>query len=759
MARFSVDTHLFRELGALLVGRDSTALVELIKNSYDADATRVIVFGEGISTDGGSITVADDGLGMTPEDFESGFLRIAGRSKESGDRRSPLYRRRYTGAKGVGRLSAHKLARAIEVISLPAQAGDGSPRPGVDAIIDWEAVERHASIDDVGDAVVVKELPAAGAARNGTTLRLLRLRRRWSKNELGRFVGEVQTFEAPEPLRTSLPETVLTEPLLFSTPRVRNTGNADPGFAVDLAGDFAAGANYWRLLAERAAWIIEIDADRQTGNVQYVVAPTSPYARSRPDAEVLRLTAKHPDPLNGPFFQARVFVRERRLGPNDPIASLARTSNGIRVYMEGFRVLPYGERGDDWLRLDADYTRRREPLEFAGLFPEANDEESEEGLLRFSNLNYYGAVFLTEEGSPTLQMLVNREGFLPDAGFETLRDLVRTGVDLSVRHRASLSRRKPKPSGPSQGGEEEPQTAVEDASTTRLRQGIMEATRELAAIRVSIAAGQGVDIAVVDSATSLLDKAASNLRSLQDEQALLRLLASLGTQFAAFVHEVDALLAQGQTVRDLLDSVRDTPDWTTSQEALLEELQVEVDALVETLERQSSFLTEIGSADARTVRRPLDPRERFESAERLLLNAILRKELRLETDFPEGLRTPPMLPSELTIVWVNLLTNAIKFSERGGRIAARGSAPARGRVELLLENTGTAVDVRASEKLFRPFVSTTTDVDELLGKGMGLGLSITRRLITDNGGTIEFVDPTPGFSTAVRFTLPPVGRG
>ncbi len=43
---FTVDTHLFRELGELLVGRDSTALVELIKNSYDADATEVLVHAE-----------------------------------------------------------------------------------------------------------------------------------------------------------------------------------------------------------------------------------------------------------------------------------------------------------------------------------------------------------------------------------------------------------------------------------------------------------------------------------------------------------------------------------------------------------------------------------------------------------------------------------------------------------------------------------------------------------------------------------------
>src|ERR1041385_5018912 len=95
--KFTVDTHLFRELGALLVGRDSTALIELVKNAYDADATRVIVTGEGSGDRGrGTIVVKDDGNGMLAKDFEEGFLRVASRSKELGDRRSPTFHRRYT---------------------------------------------------------------------------------------------------------------------------------------------------------------------------------------------------------------------------------------------------------------------------------------------------------------------------------------------------------------------------------------------------------------------------------------------------------------------------------------------------------------------------------------------------------------------------------------------------------------------------------------------------------------------------------------
>src|SRR3569832_1403209 len=95
-ARFTVDTHLFRELGELLVGRDSTALVELIKNAYDADATEVVVHGVNLEhPEKGQITIKDTGVGMTPDGFRNGFLRIASRLKESGDRRSPRFRRRY----------------------------------------------------------------------------------------------------------------------------------------------------------------------------------------------------------------------------------------------------------------------------------------------------------------------------------------------------------------------------------------------------------------------------------------------------------------------------------------------------------------------------------------------------------------------------------------------------------------------------------------------------------------------------------------
>ena len=117
---FTVDTHLLRELGELLVGRDSTAVIELVKNSYDADATVVRLHASDLSDPQvGELTVEDNGNGMTLDRFRVAFLRIAGRDKEGGSRTSPRYSRAYTGQKGIGRLASQKLASVLEIRSVP----------------------------------------------------------------------------------------------------------------------------------------------------------------------------------------------------------------------------------------------------------------------------------------------------------------------------------------------------------------------------------------------------------------------------------------------------------------------------------------------------------------------------------------------------------------------------------------------------------------------------------------------------------------
>ena len=73
---------------------------------------------------------------------------------------------------------------------------------------------------------------------------------------------------------------------------------------------------------------------------------------------------------------------------------------------------------------------------------------------------------------------------------------------------------------------------------------------------------------------------------------------------------------------------------------------------------------------------------------------------------------------------------------------------------LRIENTGMAVDPSKGERWFRPFETTTTEVDPVLGQGMGMGLPITRNMLEQYGAEIRFCAPKHGYSTALEIVFP-----
>ena len=756
MAKFTVDTQLFRELGKLLVGRDSTALVELIKNAYDADGTTVIVHGEGLRTGKGFISVTDDGIGMTPDVFEQGFLRIASRTKTEDQRRSSKFGRKYTGRKGIGRLAAHKLSRQLVVQSTPDPEVYGSQAEGVSATIDWDEIERHESLDDVGHGVQTESV--SRTSKPGTTIELRRLRSAWTEGSLARFVGEVQSFEAPSFLTNPLPETVVASDLLFSSPHVRDATKRDEDFKVLLSGDFDVSEDFWQELAERAQWIIEVCAHEGERDVHYVVCPTNAEALATAGAERNVWAYPHPDPKNGPFFTARILVRSTRRIPRS-LRAFAQASSGVRIFMEGFRILPYGQRGDDWLALDADYTRRREAFELGDLQgDELKEPVEEETLLRLANSSYYGGVFLTEAGAPHLEPLVNREGFVPGESFIRLRDLIRRGIDLSVRARAAAAAYAP--STP-HGGSESSRVVDESPKQPPIDEGLEDAldTIERLAERTEALGDKGDELGErLRDAAGSIHTARELLKSSQTEKSQLRVAASVGTQFAAFIHEMTALLAQTRVIGDLSGRLAADPTLSRSARETVGVLREAIGELTHNLERQVSFLTDVVGADARRRRRRLPLEARIVAAMQLLSSRLDQREQILDIEVDPALKTPPMFSSELLGVLINVLSNAIKAAGPAGRILVRAHE-SDSHLVLTVANSGEAVDLHDAERWFQPFESTTSEVDEVLGQGMGLGLPIVRRVLDEYGGVVAFIEPERGFATQLEILIPLRRRG
>ncbi|MFD2688612.1 ATP-binding protein [Streptomyces phyllanthi] len=775
---FTVDTHLFRELGELLVGRDSTALIELIKNAYDADATRVIVHGENLHGGGGTITVADDGVGMTPEIFRTAFLRVASRYKEQGDRLSPRFQRRYTGAKGVGRLSAHKLAERLSLRSVPdsnvrSVGSSESSGQGVQAVINWRSVEDdHSTLDDVGDGLTVSSFDSRDQTP-GTELRLEAVRSRWTKRTLSKFVQEVSSCLPPPGLLVDPSFDIPPEfaPLGHLKPWTR--GDNDPGFKIAFQGDLDIGDDLWMRLFERSNWLLEIRAT--SSGVTFAIHPTPATLDDFPEAKSYFLRRDHPNPERGPFFTARIYARQGQLaGRSAELTKFADEHSGIRVYLEGFRVVPYGDRHDDWLGLNQDYARRAR--EFEIILDEASSavlpKQEGESFKIAGNYQYTGGVFMTAEDAACLRPVVNREGFLQDEAFGNLRDLVRNGVDLVSRARAAtqasgrsskaekLQQRLVPPAREPSTAEPEisqPQSDIEEKTQEKnardnLNFSLTRVRQELTNIRATVGPDAGL-VEQIEMAAAAVDLAEHSASQEHADQAMLEVLASVGLQFAAFIHEVNGLLSEAQALRTLAGAL-DGRSLGPGQSQILQDLRSGLESLCQALTRQASYLTEVVGPDARRRRKRIPLPEAPRTSLLLLTNTLNERDVEVVQDLDSSVRTPPMFPAELTIICTNLLTNAVKAAGRNGRIMIWGGAVKGGGINIRVENTGKAVSLEDAERWFLPFETTTTEIDVVLGQGMGLGLPITRRIVSEYAGSVRFVAPRDGFSTAVEVVIP-----
>lgn len=793
---FSVDTGLFRQLGELLVGRDSTALVELVKNAYDADAQKVILIGRNLEDpERAQIDIVDDGTGMTAKQFTTGFLRLAARSKTAGNRRSSVFRRRYTGEKGVGRLAAHKLGALLLVETVaagdeenqatvlralsPAAAGkdliaqiESSPKTLVRAVIDWDEIELVENIADIKDGLSVKQ-ELTLAKLPGTNLSIRRLRHAWTPRDLAELSVQLENFSPPKVFVEPLSRSITEKAVLFERARVREAAADDPGMSVELEGDFAASEHWWPDTARSSDWILEVRAERGRP-ITYGAAPTTAGTQSNPHAKRVVAEVPHPAPNEGPFFDARIFLKSGQVSGVQ--RSWSSSNSGIRVYLEGFRVLPYGESRNDWLSLDLDYTRRAGKFELdpslggpESDLSELRDLRSRDVSLRLQpNRNFYGAVFITEDSAGGLKSLVNREGFVPDEPYERLVAMVRTGLDLLHRAWALSSLQKKQadraaarnttkpPLSDGRGytsttadarreheqpwdddvpGEEFASESSSEGSGTLLLRRISEL--ESAVERGDLLQASSITADVRNAAERVLEDA-----------SLLRVLASVGSQLAAYTHEIGHLVAVSRGAEEVL-LPRPGERWPARLGSVRDSLK----DLTRAVERQASFLNDFSATESRRRRGRLNLHDRVSAAAMSVQTALAAANSSIEVDIPGELLTPPMFRADLQSILSNLLSNAVKAVNEGGSIFVSAQQTPQ-HLEIQVANTGKPVNVAESERLFVPYVSDSSAVDPVLSQGMGLGLPITRQIVSEYGGTIQFTTPPPGYATSIRLQLP-----
>src|ERR1700688_437476 len=172
---FTIESRILRELGERLVKQPEVALLELVKNSYDADARVCKIIHEPSAR----IVVFDNGRGMTLEEFKNGWMRIGTSAKESSSN-SRLFGRVITGEKGIGRFAVRFLGKKLHLESIAFDA-ERNERTLLSADFDWPEFDRHADLGlvrvpfrlehaeqyaEVGTKLVITELRPSAATIN-----------------------------------------------------------------------------------------------------------------------------------------------------------------------------------------------------------------------------------------------------------------------------------------------------------------------------------------------------------------------------------------------------------------------------------------------------------------------------------------------------------------------------------------------------------------------------------------------------------------
>lgn len=195
---------------------------------------------------------------------------------------------------------------------------------------------------------------------------------------------------------------------------------------------------------------------------------------------------------------------------------------------------------------------------------------------------------------------------------------------------------------------------------------------------------------------------------------------------------------------------------TNVQNLIAEETESNTLAELKLIEQESKRI-------ARIIRKLLDFSSFHGGEDRgVQMNTVIEETIRLirysvksagkiiiETDLEEDIPLALVGEDELKQILINLIKNSLQALDGSGTISIRTSSiQEKGRVEMIVEDTGPGIRPEVLSRIFDPFFTTKGEIGNT-----GLGLSVVYGLVTRYGGTIS-AESDPGKGTRMRITLP-----
>ncbi len=349
---FDVSSGLKSVLGSELITDDEVAIFELVKNSFDAEATQVdLFFGDN------QIVVADNGNGMSYDDIRNKWLFVAYSSKRSPNRPSDFRddiaeRKHYAGSKGIGRFSSDRLGEVIKLQTRPRFEASG---PVHSIVVDWTLFDKNhldhfesiavSYAEQSTGFILSMEIPKLDS---GTVITIEKTRCVWNRDKILR-------------IKSALAK--LINPFGAAADGFRIMIHAPSEQVMDQFAQLDAAKKEEELSPNKlvngyVGNFIFSTLQEKTTFIKVLINPQGNYIESSlTDRGELIYHIREPNVyslLTQSGFQCELYFLNqsakmtfaKRMGvPSVQFGS-------VFLFRNGFRVFPIGEEGDDWFKMD-----------------------------------------------------------------------------------------------------------------------------------------------------------------------------------------------------------------------------------------------------------------------------------------------------------------------------------------------------------------------------------------------------------------------
>lgn len=352
--RFKVSSALKNIIGSDLISDDFIAVFELVKNAYDAHATKVEVCFVDLYTENAKIIIKDNGKGMNYDDLINKWLFVAYSAKKDGteennyDYRNRIkVKRAYAGAKGIGRFSCDRLGHELYLETIKDE-----PNAKVESLLtEWDKFEGDLKDEFVNISVLHETIDRSNFNISvGTVLEISNLKSDWTRDKILKLKGALAKLINPNTKNSS----DIFEIWIKADSELNNDENVkQKGSKKGLSRE----AIYKDIVNGRIENLIFEELDLKTTKIvsEVSINSSSEITTSLYEGGKLVYRVKESNPmglLHDVDFTIYYLNRSAKVTFNKRMGIPPVEYGHIFVYKNGLRVFPYGERGEDPLKMD-----------------------------------------------------------------------------------------------------------------------------------------------------------------------------------------------------------------------------------------------------------------------------------------------------------------------------------------------------------------------------------------------------------------------